>query len=100
MNRLKIGVLLFIGIGFLALGISVFRERIFLSKSVEELRNSDRKIAEENKTLNEKIKYFTVPENLVKESKTQFNYISPGEKLIILVSSSSPISSSTKQKEN
>lgn len=42
-------------------------------------------VSAENKQLEEEIQYYKNPANLEREARTQFNYVSPGEKLIIVV---------------
>jgi cell division protein FtsB len=60
-------------------------ERKAIETSVRELREKQQRVDEENRQLAERIEYFKIPENLLKESRAQFNYVLPGEKLIILV---------------
>ena len=54
-------------------------------KETAELKISVKKISDENEELVSKIEYFKRPENLLKELKSQFNYVESGEKLIIIV---------------
>ncbi len=78
-------VLLFI-VGVLAVGIyNLLVKGSALEKEAAELRVSVKKISDENDELVSKIEYFKRPENLLKELKSQFNYVESGEKLIIIV---------------
>ena len=43
------------------------------------------KLAKENENLQADIVYFSDPKNLEKELRSKFNYVKPGEKLIILI---------------
>ncbi len=56
-----------------------------LEKETAGLRDSVKKVSDENGELSSKIEYFKQPENLLKELKSQFNYVESGEKLIIIV---------------
>lgn len=56
-----------------------------LEKETAELKILVKKVSDENDELISKIEYFKQPENLLKELKSQFNYVESGEKLIIIV---------------
>jgi len=55
-------------------------------KEVNSLSKQLNDLQAENKKMEEKIKYLSDIDNLIKEIKSNFNYIKPGEKLIILPS--------------
>lgn len=56
-----------------------------LAQETQELQNEVDLLQEENSKLLADIEYYSHPENLLKELKSQFNYKESGEKLIILV---------------
>jgi cell division protein FtsB len=64
---------------------SLYGERKTIAEELMRLRAEHKKYSSENADLLSKIEYFKIPENLLKESRSQFNYVLPGEKLIILV---------------
>ena len=66
-------------------GWNLYEERRELSGDLRELSDKVTALKTENESLSERIEYFAHSENLLKELKSQFNYRSEGEKLIILV---------------
>ncbi len=73
-------------VGVLAAGIyNLLVKGRTLEKETTELKISVKKVSDENDELASKIEYFKRPENLLKELKSQFNYVESGEKLIIIV---------------
>ncbi len=96
MRGLNILVLFFVVV-LLAAGIyKLSVETKNLQKETVDLKNSFRKMKSENDSLVEKIEYYKRPENLLKELKSQFNFVESGEKLIIIV----PSATSTKPEVN
>lgn len=61
-----------------------------LEKDIEKLGANLESLEKENHELLADIEYFKEPENLIKELKSQFNYREAGEKLIIVVPSTTP----------
>ena len=61
-----------------------------LEKDIEKLGANLESLEKENRELLADIEYFEEPENLIKELKSQFNYREAGEKLIIVVPSTTP----------
>lgn len=84
--KLVISVLLIIV--FLALGVQLYRlfaQQSKFKKSLSEVTAQVEKLTKENENLQADIVYFSDFQNLEKELKSKFNYVKPGEKLIILV---------------
>lgn len=59
--------------------------KVALNSEVDTLQKSVSSLTDENRNLRASIEYFKLPENLLKEVKSQFNYHEIGEKLIIIV---------------
>ncbi|MEK7464198.1 MAG: hypothetical protein AAB617_00250 [Patescibacteria group bacterium] len=81
-----------IGLGLVlsVLGWGLFnliRDKNMLNAQLNDASKVLSDLETENKNLSAKIEYFKIPENLVKELKSQFNYHESGEKLIIVVPS-------------
>lgn len=84
-ERIRLFVLI-VAVGVLGvMAYSLYGDRVAVVDEVIRLRTKHKQFTSENADLFSKIEYFKIPENLLKESRTQFNYIVPGEKLIILV---------------
>lgn len=66
-------------------GYSLLRERRKLEADITSATDAARKLENENSGLQEKIRYFSLPENMVKELKARYNYKVDGEKMIIVV---------------
>ena len=70
------------------LGFQVYllqRERISLAKEYREVKQEYDELLTDNQEITEKLNYLSEPRNLEKELRSKFNYIYPGEKLIIIV---------------
>ena len=63
----------------------LYRQNRSFSAVLVNLNERVDNFTKENKELYADIQYFSEPENLLKELRTQFNYKKPGEKLIIVV---------------
>ena len=84
--RKAISIFLTIVIVVLAFQVSKIRnERISAEKQLKNIQTQKESIESENQKLKADISYFSFLENLEKEAKAQFNFIQPGEKLIIVV---------------
>lgn len=71
---------------FLAWGMfGLNKQNNFLKTKLRDLDASAQNLQKENQSLQEQIKYFSFPENLLKEARTLFNYRQPGEKMFIVV---------------
>ncbi len=78
-------------LGLLGVGLyNLRKENLALERGIHELTASLSGLEEENKTLQDRISYFRIPENLVKELKSQFNYREADEELIIVVPKTNP----------
>jgi len=53
-------------------------ELIQVKKNLAELKK-------ESKNLQDQVDYYQVPENVLKEYRSQFNYKKPGEKMFIII---------------
>lgn len=79
-------VVIVLVVALLGWGIyDLLAEKRVLTGEVEKFSASLKTLEEENQMLAERIEYFKRPENLLKELKSQFNYRSPDEKLIIVI---------------
>ena|SRR3990167_6265414 len=70
------------------LGSQVYRlqkERISIAKEYEDVKQEYDELLTDSQKITEKIGYLSEPRNLEKELRSKFNYIYPGEKLIIVV---------------
>lgn len=65
----------------------IIRESSSLSKSYEELSGKIKNLEDENDKTEKDISFYSIPENLVKYLREQFNYKKPGENMIIVVPS-------------
>ena len=84
-------ILFLLILGLLGVGLyNLRKENLALEHGIEELTASLSGVEEENKTLQDRISYFRIPENLVKELKSQFNYREADEELIIVVPKTNP----------
>lgn len=84
-ERVRLFVLIAAAVVLGIMAYSLYGERKTVAEEVIRLRAEHERYASENAHLLSKIEYFKIPENLLKESRSQFNYVLPGEKLIILV---------------
>ncbi len=72
--------------GFLTLGFfNLSAKKDELDKEIQKLIVDLNDLKKENAFLSSSLEYFKEPKNLLKELKSQFNYIESGEKLIIVV---------------
>jgi len=84
-------ILFLLILGLLGVGLyNLRKENLALEHGIEELTASLSGVEEENKMLQDRISYFRIPENLVKELKSQFNYREADEELIIVVPKTNP----------
>jgi len=60
------------------------KKNYFLNQRLQRLQTQLEEIETENRQLKDRIVYFSHLENLIKEVKSKFNYLKPGEKLIVL----------------
>lgn len=73
-------------VALLGTGMYTLRgERKAIDAEVADLEAKYNALKREEQSINDKIEYYSVPENLIKEAKSQFNYKEPGEQLMILV---------------
>ena len=82
-----LGIIIAIGIT-IATVMQLYRLQAERTKQTRELNDIVQQlglISAENKRLEEEIQYYKNPANLEREARTQFDYASPGEKLIIIV---------------
>jgi len=73
---------------FAILGFQLYRlyaQQLKMRKDLSEVTVQVEKLTKENETLQADIVYFSDPKNLEKELRSKFNYVKPGEKLIILI---------------
>ncbi len=69
-------------------GIGLYRlqeENHELKVNIADMTATLTQVNKENDALQSRIEYFRIPENLVKELKSQFNYKEEGEQLLIIV---------------
>ncbi len=86
MARYIIIVVILVLIGFTGYqGYKLYSQKITLEKKLAKINNQLDGIYEENRKLAADLEYFKRPENLAKELRSRFNYVSPGEKLLIIV---------------
>jgi len=82
-NILLTGVITVLGWQF----FNLYIQHRVLEKSSENLNTQIYSLESENKDLNSDIEYFSNPENLEKEFKSQTNYKDAGENMIIIIPS-------------
>ncbi|OGY62260.1 MAG: hypothetical protein A2745_01870 [Candidatus Harrisonbacteria bacterium RIFCSPHIGHO2_01_FULL_44_13] len=73
---------------FAILGFQLYRlyaQQLKMRKDSSGVIAQVEKLAKENENLQADIVYFSDPKNLEKELRSKFNYVKPGEKLIILI---------------
>lgn len=75
--------LFFLSVG----GYRLARQNSDLQKEVSSLEADVSSLKKENEKTKDEIKYFSFPENLLKELRSRFNYIKRGEKMIIVIPS-------------
>ena len=66
--------------------INLYQQYSYLKNSSEKQNSEITTLSKENSGLNSDIQYFLNPTNLEKELKSRTNYKDPGEKMIIVVS--------------
>jgi len=72
--------------GFISVGIYTLRQEKKVSGAkAEKLKAELHTLQGEQKKFTSRIEYLAHPENLIKEIKSQFNYRTPDEKLILIV---------------
>lgn len=85
MERARFIILILAAVVLAAMAYSIWNERREIEAKVLKLRTENESVERENRSLTASIEYFKIPENLLKESRSQFNYVIPGERLMILV---------------
>lgn len=85
MERVRFIVLILVAVVLATMAYSIWSERREIEAKVLKFRAESESVERENRELSASIEYFKIPENLLKESRSQFNYVIPGEKLMILV---------------
>ncbi len=85
MGKWKAGFIIFLAAVFAFMTYSLFKEHRSFESSVEKLRASREELENENRALAQKIEYFKLPENLLKEARSRFNFTKQGEKLLIVI---------------
>lgn len=84
-TRYILTAMLLVLIGFSGYqGYKLFLQKMSLEKNLIKINNQLDGIYEENQKLVADLEYFKRPENLAKELRSRFNYVSPGEKLLII----------------
>ena len=84
-------IIFLIILGLLGVGLyNLRKENLALQTDLKHLTASLSALEEENKTFEERIAYFRIPENLIKELKSQFNYREENEEMIIVVPKTNP----------
>ena len=80
-------LLILVGIaGLLTLGfLNLSSKKEELDKEIQKLAVDLDDLKKENASLSSSLEYFKESKNLLKELKSQFNYVESGEKLIIVV---------------
>ena len=76
--------LLIIGFGLYE-GHLFWREKQEVEAELSELEAKERSIQEENKRLQNDIEYYRNEANLEKEARSQFNYRTPEEQMMVVV---------------
>jgi len=64
---------------------SLNKQRLVLKSDFDKITKELTPLNKENKELIAEINYLENPDNLEKELRSRFNYVKPGEKLIIVV---------------
>ncbi|MDD5710669.1 MAG: hypothetical protein PHV43_01005 [Candidatus Colwellbacteria bacterium] len=70
------------------LGFQVYllqKERITLAKEYQMVKQECDELSVDNLEVAERLNYLAEPHNLEKELRSKFNYIRPGEKLMIVI---------------
>jgi cell division protein FtsB len=65
---------------------NLYQQYSYLKESSDKQASEIASLKKENSDLNSDIQYFSNPANLEKELKSNSNYKNPGEKMIIIVS--------------
>lgn len=89
--------LLFIIVGLMVIVAGAQLARLYATRAdlenrLKSARSTMDVLIAENEQLESDVEYFGEKENLVKELKSQFNYVEPGEKLLIIVPGTSSTS--------
>lgn len=86
MSRFLIIAILIIFIGAILVNTVIsYKEKAEIRAELDSLTSRINVLKEENKELEEKLEYFSKPENLEKELKSMFNYKKPDEQMMIVV---------------
>ena len=65
--------------------ISIFKEYSSISKKNDELMSKIRNLKSENEDFEGDLEFYNIDENLEKKIREDFNYVRPGENMIIIV---------------
>jgi cell division protein FtsB len=76
-------------------GYNFLQQHNEIKREIVDLSSVTNKLKAENAELEKNIEYYSLPENVLKASKAQFNYRNEGEQMIIVIPSSSSSTSST-----
>lgn len=97
-DTLKPAVLIILVAIVLYAGYTLFREKQKMGREITNVSEAVKKLKEENEKLRSDIEYYKLSENLLKASKARFNYTKEGERMIIVVPSTSSTSASSTKK--
>ena len=95
---MKIAAIIGLSIIFVILGIQAFsfvRQVNQLSAAYASAKDELTKAQAQETSLQDEEQYLANPANLEKELRARFNYVNPGEKMIIIVPSSTLLSASS-----
>ena len=62
----------------------LYNQKIVLQKDLQKTNEQAQFLNKENKKFTAEINYFQDADNLEKELRSRFNYVTPGEKMIII----------------
>ena len=85
MSRWRIGIITLVALALGFMSWSLYKEHRGFRASVSELRAKRAAVEDENRALRERVEYYKIPENLLKEARARFNFTKPGEKLLIVI---------------
>lgn len=79
-------------------GYSLIRQKWAMESEIANLSDTTKKLSTENQSIQNGISYYEHPENILKEARKQFPYKTPGERVLIVVpSTTSTTATSTKK---
>jgi len=85
MRRIFTAILALLGFAILTQIYNLYSQGSKLQQNLSLITAKVEAFKKENSDLQADLQYFSIPENLVKELRSRFNYKKPGEKLIIVV---------------